>query len=389
MSVKRKNIKALKPKLTVASLFAGGGGFDLGFKGGFEHLGVAYEKLPYKLVWANDNDIDAQIVYEANQKKYFDKHKFSLGDIRDIKPKEVPDFDILLAGFPCQPFSNAGDRNGINDHRGTLFEEVERFIKWKKPIAFVIENVKGILSSKMSDGTPIPLEIRRRLSKVVCHDKKTIWYNVAQAKVLNSKNFGVPQQRERVIIIGVRSDIAGNSEFQFDDLYANVKKESLHKIKLKNVLKKISPKVPHANEIWEFSPQAANLLPYIHRSWKDIPYDVLPPRFKRIRDNMKHYKSPNFYRRFSLEEVNGTITASAQPENCGIIHPIENRRFSVREIARIQSFPDDFIFPCKTLVSKYKVIGNAVPPVLAFVIAKTLYQYLQDIITTSKHNKDA
>lgn len=77
-------------------------------------------------------------------------------------------------------------------------------------------------------------------------------------------------------------------------------------------------------------------------SWKDVPYEHLAPRFKRIRDDMKKYRSPNFYRRFSRDEINGTMTASAQPENCGIIHPIENRRYTIREAARIQSFPDDF-----------------------------------------------
>jgi DNA (cytosine-5)-methyltransferase 1 len=125
---------------------------------------------------------------------------------------------------------------------------------------------------------------------------------------------------------------------------------------------------------WGFSPQALDMITYIPEggSWKNIPYENLAPRFQRIRDNMKRYHSPNFYRRFSRDEIIGTITASAQPENCGIIHPTENRRYTIREIARIQTFPDDFIFIDETLrdiVAMYKVIGNAVPVKLAEVIA--------------------
>ena len=110
-------------------------------------------------------------------------------------------------------------------------------------------------------------------------------------------------------------------------------------------------------------------------SWKDIPYKNLPPRLKRIRDSMAKYHAPNFYRRFARTEISGTITASAQPENCGIIHPTENRRLNIREIARIQTFPDDFIFIDKTvkdITAMYKVIGNAVPCKLAFVIASAI-----------------
>lgn len=114
------------------------------------------------------------------------------------------------------------------------------------------------------------------------------------------------------------------------------------------------------------------------RSWKNIPPELLPPRFKRIYDNPKKYHAPNFYRRFALGEINGTITASAQPENCGITHPIENRRYTVREVARIQSFPDDYVFSSIPLQSQYKVIGNAVPPVLAWVVAKALIKKLEN-----------
>jgi DNA (cytosine-5)-methyltransferase 1 len=113
------------------------------------------------------------------------------------------------------------------------------------------------------------------------------------------------------------------------------------------------------------------------RSWKNMDYEDFTPRFRKIWDDPKKYHAPNFYRRFALGEINGTITASAQPENCGITHPFENRRFSVREIARIQSFPDDFVFPNTSIANAYKVIGNAVPPIMGWVIAQALLKHLE------------
>jgi DNA (cytosine-5)-methyltransferase 1 len=114
------------------------------------------------------------------------------------------------------------------------------------------------------------------------------------------------------------------------------------------------------------------------KSWKSMNPDDMSDRFKKIWENPKKYHAPNFYRRFALGEINGTITASAQPENCGITHPFENRRFTIREIARIQSFPDNFEFPYKTIANAYKVIGNAVPPIFAWVIAKALTKHIEN-----------
>ena len=114
------------------------------------------------------------------------------------------------------------------------------------------------------------------------------------------------------------------------------------------------------------------------KSWKSMNPDDMNERFRKIWDNPQKYRAPNFYRRFALGEINGTITASAQPENCGITHPFENRRYTIREIARIQSFPDNFIFPYKTIADAYKVIGNAVPPIFGWVIANAVSKFLEN-----------
>jgi DNA (cytosine-5)-methyltransferase 1 len=179
----------------------------------------------------------------------------------------------------------------------------------------------------------------------------------------------VPQNRQRVLFIGVRKDLG--IAFQFP------KEQKKNNLTLRNILD-ISEDVPDQVD-WDFSPQALGMLKYIPEggSWKNVPYEHLTLRFQKIRNNMKRYHSPNFYRRFSRDEICGTITASAQPENCGIIHPTENRRFTIREIARIQTFPDTFRFNTNTprdVTAMYKVIGNAVPVKLAYVIATAIME---------------
>lgn len=332
-------------KPTMISLFSGCGGLDLGFKlAGFE------------CIWANDFDRDAQAIYRKNLGDIDGR------DILEIEVNEIPNADILTAGFPCQPFSNAGNRQGVFDSRGMLYKECLRVIKEKLPKVILFENVKGLLSTKYIDG--------QKLIDVIVNDLEHecgIGYNVSY-KVVNASDYGVPQNRHRVVIIGIRKDIGVKYEFP--------NPLSKNNLTLKHVLSNIPANIPNQVD-WGLSPQALGMIKYIPQggSWKDVPYEKLAPRFKKIRDNMKKYHSPNFYRRFSLDEINGTITASAQPENCGIIHPLYNRRYNIREIARIQSFPDDFVFlddTPKNVTAMYKVIGNAVPVKLAQVIAESI-----------------
>lgn len=393
----------------IASLFSGCGGLDLGFAGGFSFLGKDYKRLNTEIVFANDFDVDACNCYNANPLLVDDGAKCLLEDVRNVDAKQIPDFDILLAGFPCQPFSNAGSRKGVNDvnGRGTLFEECERIIRAKadankRPKAFLFENVRGILSSKMPDGkTTVPQEIQNRM--------EALGYDVS-IKLVCSSNYGVPQQRYRVLIIGVDKQLKLKT-FDFDSLLKVVQKNDVpstltgkdEDLLLGRILQGVHEQKDDV--VWEYSittqktveliggckhgQKAMELfhegyskeeLPSIvfeGRSWKDIPYEKLSPRFKKIADDPKKYHAPKFFRRFAFGEINGTITASAQPENCGITHPIENRRYSVRECARIQSFPDDFRFNAIPLQSQYKVIGNAVPPIMAWVVATALLNHLQ------------
>ena len=399
VTMEKKENKVLK----IVSLFSGCGGLDLGFVGGFTFRNKYYRKNKVKIEFANDIDPAAELVYNSN-KALFNNHNLQLDDIKNIDSKNIPDFDFLIAGFPCQPFSNAGLRKGFDDERGSLFEECERILKdalkrENKPMGFVFENVKGIMSSKMADGTTIPDEIVKRTEKLGFKTKY---------KLLKTSNYGVPTNRQRLIIIGVRDDI-GYFDFNlFDRVVAenNLPNEidNPYDLYLGSVLSDIPENTPDLKDFWRYSPGGQYMVDKIGpcmdgkealegfknkvpltkisktikegKSWKSMDPNEMNERFRKIWDNPQKYRAPNFYRRFALGEINGTITASAQPENCGITHPFENRRFSIREIARIQSFPDDFCFPYKTIANAYKVIGNAVPPIFGWVIANAILKHV-------------
>lgn len=336
-----EELREMHPRMV--SLFSGCGGLDLGF-----------HQAGYNIVYANDFDVDAQRVYEKNI-GVIDKRS-----ILDISEDEIPECDILTAGFPCQPFSNAGNRKGVDDHRGNLYKECLRVIKAKMPKVVVFENVRGLLSIKDEDGGLLISTIVNNLGEI------GVGYNVIY-QLVNASDYGVPQNRIRVVIVAFRKDLGKTFVFP-----PKQTKEGLNVGSLLDVPSDVPNQVD-----WEFSPQAMNLIQHIPEggSWKSIPYEFLPERFRKIRDNMKRYHAPNMYRRFARDEIAGTITAAAQPENCGIIHPLENRRFNVREIARIQTFPDNFEFfteSKKDITGMYKVIGNAVPPKLAKVIGNAI-----------------
>lgn len=335
------NIKKLKPR--VVSLFSGCGGLDLGF-----------HDAGYDVVFANDIEASVEATYRYNL------GEIVIQDIMNIDiDTEIPNnVDIVLAGIPCQPFSNAGNRKSMEDDRGGLFGSVMKIVDKKKPKVVLFENVRGFLSSKDDMGIPMPQRIENEL---LSHGYKTYM------KLLKASDYGVPQNRYRVIIVGIRSDIEIDYKFP--------KPVECNDLTVKSVIEN-SRLDDEEFEVWSLSPQAQLLSSYIPAggSWKNIPDEALPERLKRIRQDMKKYRSPNFYRKFNLDEIMGTVTAASTPENSGILHPLENRRYAVREIARFQSFPDGFKFVGTSIPKKYKMIGNAVPPRLAYHIAKSIFE---------------
>ena len=330
----------MKKKPKVIGLFSGCGGLDFGF-----------QNAGYDIVFANDIEKNVKETYEHNL-----KHQITIDDICKIDKSTLPQADVILAGIPCQPFSNAGKRESTGTSDGNLFLQVIEVVKAQNipPKLIVFENVRGFLSSKDCDGTSMIDRFKIEMGNLGYH---------TSYKLLNASDFGVPSNRYRVFIICTLEELNINFEFPMPEIFSA-------KITVGEVISKQLPE-DEKPEVWSLPPSAMRIISYIKEggSWKDIPYEELSNAHKKIKDNMKKYRSPNFYRRFSRNEIMGTITAASTPENSGIFHPLEDRRYSVREIARFQSYPDHFKFINKSVASKYKMIGNSVPPKLAEVIA--------------------
>lgn len=342
-----KRLKEKKNGYTHVSLFAGVGGLDLGFRA-----------AGFRTIWANDIDPDACETFRDNLGDIIQE-----GDIREIGfPKLEEPLDVLSAGFPCQPFSNAGSRRGVKDSRGDLFNFALDAVKALKPKVVLFENVRGLLSIKIGKKLLIE-EILRQL-----HNEG---YD-CQLKLVDASNHRVAQRRMRLLIVGVQRD-ADLGPFRYP--------QEKHKegLSIGETILDVLSHLPNQNELMQLNPQAVKLGTYVPEggSWKDIPYDVLPERLQHIHRNMAKYRWPKFYARFHRDDIAGTVTAAFKPENAGVWHPVESRVFSVREVARIQSFPDWFVFGGRNTKSKYQQIGNAVPPRLAYEVALEIVNVLE------------
>lgn len=332
---------------THVSLFSGVGGLDLGFRA-----------AGFKTLWANDIDPDACETFKENLGDVIVE-----GDIRTITLPDLKDrVDVLSAGFPCQPFSNAGSRRGVSDSRGDLYNYALDAVKALKPRVVLFENVRGLLSVKVAK----KLLIEEILQKL--HNQG---YD-CQLKLVDASNHRVAQRRLRLLIVGVLRD-ADLAPFRFP--------QEKHKagLNIGETILDIPDFLPNQNELMQLNPQAVTIGSMVPEggSWKDIPYESLPERLQYISDNMAKYRWPKFYRRFHRDDIAGTITAAFKPENAGVWHPVHGRVFSVREIARIQSFPDWFVFGGRNVKSKYQQIGNAVPPRLAYEVAVEIVKVLE------------
>ena len=319
--------------LKVASLFCGCGGMDVGIQGNFKFLEKHYNALPFEVVYAVDNDAYATKIYNDNF-----AHKCETKDVRDIVPTEVPDHDILLGGFPCQSFSISAQnppRLGYKDDRGKLFFEMIKVLKEKKPRFFIGENVKGLLSANKGQAFPM---IIKEFEKAGYH----IHY-----KLLNASEFGVPQKRERVFIVGFRD---------FDD-YFNFKFPQPNTLNgSKIVLKQVIDKKADTDEKWFFSQRAVDGM-------------------LRVREKM------NKGRVQDLDQPCNTISSHLAKVSLNGTDPVlmvneRYRRFTPREASNIQSFPQSFKLDSVSENRQYKAIGNAVPPVLMWNVVNALVKSL-------------
>ena len=320
-------------KIKVASLFCGCGGMDLGIIGGFSYLGKEYKKNPFEIVYAVDNDEYCTKIYNDNF-----THKCVVNDVRNIKIEEMPQFDMLIGGFPCQSFSISAQnppRLGYKDERGMLFFEMVKILKERQPRFFIAENVQGILSANKGKAFPM-------IMKEFCDAGYTVVH-----KLLNASEYGVPQKRERVIIVGFR-----NFE-DFQKFHYPMKVKSSERKVLGDVIMEES----NHNQTLFFSEKAV-------------------AGMMAVREKM------NKGRVMSLTEPCNTISAHLAKVSLNSTDPVymvggKYRRFSTREVARIQSFPDSFCFDSVSQIRQYKAIGNAVPPVLMWHVTRSLQKTLE------------
>jgi DNA (cytosine-5)-methyltransferase 1 len=299
--------------MRVASLFSGVGGLDLGFI-----------RAGHRIVFANDLYEDAVETYRLNIGNHI-----KLADITTVPADEIPDHDILIGGFPCQGFSVANVGRNSQDERNKLYLELLRILTFKRPLFFVAENVKGILSLE-----------RGAVFQMILTDLRKAGYTVHH-KLLNAADFGVPQRRERVIIVGVRSDVPWDFEFPVPTHSIN----------------------GQGRKKWVSVAEALSNVPS-----PDEPHNLKNHTYSKFKLKFNGYLGN---RSINPNLPAPTVTARGDDRGGVVVlhHPSNTRRMSVRELATIQSFPLDFEFYGNNS-SAYRQIGNAVPWPLAYAVAK-------------------
>lgn len=335
----------------VLELFAGAGGLALGM-----------EKSGLKCIALNEIDKWACETLRKNRPNW----KVLEGDIKNYDFSEYENkVEVVTGGFPCQAFSYAGKKLGLNDARGTLFYEFARVVQEVKPIICIGENVRGLLShdkGKTLEGMISVLD--------------EIGYNVVPVEVLKAIEYKVPQKRERLVLVGIRKDV--NIKYEYPKPYKKIYnlKDALKKGELYgcDVPKSKGAKYPeHKKQVLDLVPPKGY--------WRDLPIDI-----------QKEYMGGSFYlgggktgmaRRIGWDEPSLTLTCSPAQKQTERCHPDETRPFTVREYARIQTFPDEWIFE-GSMAQQYKQIGNAVPVNLGREVGYSIVNFLNKYYSLSK-----
>lgn len=347
--------KEISPLTTYTSveLFAGAGGLALGMeKAGFKHI-LLNEFDRYACRTLRKNRPEWNVVEQ-------DIHEIDFSAYRDK-------VDFLSGGFPCQAFSYAGKRLGFEEARGTLFFEMARAIKEINPKVFLAENVRGLVEH--DDGKTL------QVIKNVIAD---LGYTLLSYKILHAVQYDVPQKRERLFLIAVRNDLAPFVKFTWPDVSPEIR--TLNDAFFAGSLFPVDVPESDGQEYPESKRKVMDLVPE-GGDWRDLPDDV-------ARSYMKgSFKlgggKTGMARRLSFNEPSLTLTcapAQKQTERC---HPSQTRPLTVREYARIQTFPDDWTF-VGSLSSQYKQIGNAVPINMAWAVGRSLIRMFNDLYTNGK-----
>lgn len=331
--------------MKVISLFSGCGGLDLGFK-----------KAGFEIPIANEFDRSIWGTYKANHPNT----KLIEGDIRQIKAEDFPaDIDGIIGGPPCQSWSEAGSLKGIDDDRGKLFYEYIRILKDKQPKFFLAENVSGMLADRHSEAV-----------NNILQTFKECGYNVSLTLV-NAKNYGVAEERKRIFYIGFRKDLNINFVFPKGSTEDDDKK-----ITLRDVIWDLQDTAVPAGIKNHHNPNAINNNEYFTGSYSPIFMSR-----NRVKDwNEQAFTVQASGRQCQLHPQAPKMI-KVDENNCKFVEGKEYlyRRMTIREIARIQGFPDSFKFIYQNTNDAYKMIGNAVPVNLAYEIACAIKSALEEV----------
>lgn len=314
---------------TIVSLFSGAGGLDKGF-----------ELAGFNIIWANEYDATIKDTYNYN----FPHTVLDTRSIKDIPSNSIPDSDGIIGGPPCQSWSVAGSNKGAKDSRGQLFFEYIRIIKDKQPRFFVAENVEGLTRKTHQKSYDYILN---------CFVK--IGYKV-QCEILNACDYDVPQDRKRVFFVGIRDDInfnfskpVSNPRITLNDSIRDLLNQAPQPVKRTDMYTKDNG---YLDDSWSSKFMSRNRV----RSWDEVSFTI-PATGRHI---TIHPQAPKMTR---ISTDNWIFTAGYESLY---------RRFTIREVARIQTFPDTFEFLFNRIENGYKMIGNAVPPKLAYHVATGL-----------------
>lgn len=328
-------------------LFAGAGGLALGIeKAGFDTIGlVEFDSAAAETL--KHNRPNWNVIHD-------DIANISKLDLEDYFSITKGELDLLSGGAPCQSFSYAGKRLGLEDTRGTLFFHYAVFLEKLQPKMFLFENVKGLTSHD-----------KGKTYSTILNVFESEGYTV-QSKVLNSWDYGVAQKRERMIMVGIRNDLTDKITFEYPD-----------KHEYKPVLRDILDNCPPSPGI-QYSENKRKIFELVPPGgyWRDIPEDIAKEYMKSTWE-MGGGRT-GILRRMSLDEPSLTVLTSPTQKQTERCHPIEARPFTVRENARIQSFPDDWEFK-GSVGNQYKQVGNAVPVNLAYEVGKKILECLEKL----------
>lgn len=339
----------------VVSLFSGGGGLDIGFK-----------QAGYDIVWAVDINQDAVNTYKTNVGK-----EIICADLYKIKDSQIPQCDFVIGGPPCQSFSLAGNRNS-DDSRGRLVWRYIDIIRTLQPKGFLFENVTGLMSAKNNNG--------ERILPLLLKAFSDIGYNL-NYKIINAADYGVPQLRKRLIIVGLKNNMP-LFEFPQPTHNADGSNGKQKYISVKDALGNLPTPSSDCGITEHEWPTMSELDKYIcHHvkpggNYMDIPDDVKSTRIKRLKRDGGH---TTCYGRMDPNKPSYTINTYFNRPNVGCnIHYEQDRLITLREAMRLQTFPDAYTFVSKSKQGKNIIVGNAVPPLLAYKLAIQLKPILDN-----------